>query len=934
MKEAAVGMEALASAGFDVNEIMAAMPGMLDLAASGGVDLATAADIASSTLRGFGLEANQAAHVADVLARAAADTNAGIQDTGQAMEYVAPVARSMGLSLEEVTAAIGEMANSGIRGSQAGTTLRSALTRLANPSGEAGELMKKLGFSAYDSTGKMLPLKDIIGKLQGSMKGLSEQQKQQAIATIFGQEAMSGMLTLIQAGPSELDKLTNSFKNSDGSAKEMATTMKDNLKGAWDELTSAVEGAMIAIGDRLTPMLRTLTETINNLVNWFNGLSDAQKDMAVKIALIVAAIGPVLLIVSKVIAIVGGLITVFSTISGAITVVTTGAAAATPAIAALASVFTVLTGPVGIAIAIISAFAVAAYLIYKNWEPIKNFFIDLWTGIKNTFSSTWESIKAYLSEAWNNIKIYLNEAWQGAKDSLNSFWEWIKGFFAKWGVEILATIAPFIGIPLLIIKHWDEIQSKLSEVWNNIKSAASNIWVGIKDFFISLFTTIKNAVLGKVEEIKQSLIDRFGTTFNILGMALENLRSAFSDIWEGIKNIVLGAVLVIIDAIRGDWDKLRSDLAQILDNIKAAFTSAWISIQTAISQIMIAIKLELTLIWINIKSFFINLWNEIKANFVEISTSIKNIAIEIWTNIINFLIDVWNKIKNNAIVAWTSLKDNVTNIITSTSNWIKNTWSYIVEWFSTLPSRLYKKATDMFESFKSATKIKINETKDAIVSGIEASISYLASLPGRMYQKGADIFNSLKNGISSTYSSIKSSINSGIDNAINYIKSLPSQMYQFGVNIMQGLLNGIKNMIGKVKQIVEDLAEMITEKIRNALGIHSPSVVMEKLGGYTGEGFAVGLQDSLGLIKNAVKSMSSEVTGIDANVPSSKLALAGSQYGTHSISETSTSTKNDRITQPLFIIEKFYNNTDKDIENLAYELEFYRQRVSMGKGGS
>ena len=185
--EASNAMSELASAGFTTSEIMSAMPGLLDLAASGNVDLATAAGIASSTLRGFGLEASETAHVSDVLAEAAARTNAGITDTGEAMKYIAPVASAMGISIEEVTAAIGLLSNAGIQGGQAGTVLRSALSRLASPSAEAAELMGQLGFNAYDAQGKMLPLKDIIGNLETATAGLTDEQKQNAIVTIFGQ---------------------------------------------------------------------------------------------------------------------------------------------------------------------------------------------------------------------------------------------------------------------------------------------------------------------------------------------------------------------------------------------------------------------------------------------------------------------------------------------------------------------------------------------------------------------------------------------------------------------------------------------------------------------------------------------------------------------------------------------------------------------------
>ena len=161
--EAAAGMENLASAGFTVNEIVEAMPGMLDLAASSGEDLATSADIAASTLRGFGLDASEAGHVADVLAQNAAATNAAVSDTGEAMKYIAPLANTVGLELEEVAASIGIMADSGIKGSQAGTTLRGALSRLAKPTDPMITKMDQLGLSFYNADGTMKSLSEMVG---------------------------------------------------------------------------------------------------------------------------------------------------------------------------------------------------------------------------------------------------------------------------------------------------------------------------------------------------------------------------------------------------------------------------------------------------------------------------------------------------------------------------------------------------------------------------------------------------------------------------------------------------------------------------------------------------------------------------------------------------------------------------------------------------
>lgn len=199
-KESATGMENLASAGFNTKEIMAAMPGLLDLAAVSGGDVAMASENAATALRGFNLDASQSGHVADVFAKAAADTNAEVGDMGEAMKYIAPVANSMGFSIEEVSAAIGIMSDAGIKGSQAGTSLRGALSRLAKPTDEMQSKMDELGLSFYDSEGKMKPLKDQIGMLKDAFKGLTPEQQQNALVTLYGQESLSGMMALIDKG--------------------------------------------------------------------------------------------------------------------------------------------------------------------------------------------------------------------------------------------------------------------------------------------------------------------------------------------------------------------------------------------------------------------------------------------------------------------------------------------------------------------------------------------------------------------------------------------------------------------------------------------------------------------------------------------------------------------------------------------------------------
>lgn len=255
-QEAAAGMENLASAGFSVADIMSAMPGLLDMAAVSGGDVGAAAEIAANALNGFDISAENAAHIADVFARAAADTNAETLDMGEAMKYVAPVAHAMGLSLEETAAAIGIMSDAGIKGSQAGTSLRGALARLAKPTTAMSAVMNELGISFYDAQGNMLPLEEQVVMLKDSFAGLTQEQQNNALVTLFGQESLSGMMALIEAGPDKLDSLTTSLINSDGAAKQMATTIQDNLKGDVEALSGSFETLGIQIFERFNLPLR------------------------------------------------------------------------------------------------------------------------------------------------------------------------------------------------------------------------------------------------------------------------------------------------------------------------------------------------------------------------------------------------------------------------------------------------------------------------------------------------------------------------------------------------------------------------------------------------------------------------------------------------------------------------------------------------------
>lgn len=310
--EAAEGMNYLAASGFDANQIMAAMPGMLSLASAGSVELGEAASIASNILNGFGLEAAEAGRVADVLAKSAAATNAGVTDMGEAMSYVAPVAKSTGLSLEEVSAAIGILSNAGIQGSMAGTTLRSAISSLLTPTSEAQEIMDRLGVSVKDSSGKMLPLNEIVGQFEKS--GLSAADAM----TIFGDRAGPGMLALVQQGQGGLVDLTAELKNSEGAATEMALIMESGPGGAFRTLEGSIEDLAITFGDTLIPAILPFLDLLKDLANWLSSLDKNTLTIIVMVAAFAAAMGPVLIVLGMLISSIGTIITIIPALGAAL----------------------------------------------------------------------------------------------------------------------------------------------------------------------------------------------------------------------------------------------------------------------------------------------------------------------------------------------------------------------------------------------------------------------------------------------------------------------------------------------------------------------------------------------------------------------------------------------------------------------------------------
>lgn len=281
--EAASAFKYMAMAGWDTNDMLSGISGVMNIAAASGEDLATTSDIVTDALTAFGLSAKDSSHFADILAQASSRSNTNVGLMGETFKYVAPVAGALGYSAEDCAVAIGLMANSGIKASQAGTALRSLFTRLAKPTDTVAAAMEKYNITLTDANGNMKPLSTLMSEMRDRFSGLSEAQKANLAATLAGQEGMSGLLAIVNSSDDDFKNLTDSINNADGASERMAKTMQDNLKGSFTIFKSTVESAAISIGKKLTPEVRKFVDTGTSLVKKFNDMSDAEKTNVVNI---------------------------------------------------------------------------------------------------------------------------------------------------------------------------------------------------------------------------------------------------------------------------------------------------------------------------------------------------------------------------------------------------------------------------------------------------------------------------------------------------------------------------------------------------------------------------------------------------------------------------------------------------------------------------
>lgn len=447
--EAANGMEYLAMAGMNTEQVIATIPHALNLAAAGNLDLATSADILSNIMSGMGLTAEESGRAADVLAATAAGANTDIEALGEAMKYVAPIAKTMGYSFEETSAAIGILGNAGIASGQAGTSLRAIMTRIASDKG-ANETLKELGVATTDANGEMRSLTDILSDLHTKTKGLSSDSQIEIFKDIAGAEAMGALSVLVDGVANDsLPQLIDKLNEADGAVNAMADIKMEGFDGAVKRLSSAFESFMISIGE--TGALDMVTGAIEKLAGWVKALGEANPSLlkfGVVIGVILAVIGPLLIGI-------GMLISAVTAIGGAMALVSLPVLGIVAAIAAVIAI--------GVA-------------LYANWDTIKAKATEIWGGIKDYVSTKVEELKSSVIAKFEALRAGAVAKWEALKQSASAAFEAIRAMIvgrimamanaARNGLNVLVQV--FSTVKSRILAAFGAAGTMLVQIGRNI----------------------------------------------------------------------------------------------------------------------------------------------------------------------------------------------------------------------------------------------------------------------------------------------------------------------------------------------------------------------------------------------------------------------------------------------------------------------------------
>lgn len=694
--EAAEAMNYMAMAGWKTEDMLGGIEGVMNLAAASGEDLATTSDIVTDALTAFGLSAKDSGHFADILAAASSNANTNVSMMGETFKYCAPIAGALGFSAEDTAEAIGLMANAGIKSSQAGTALRTIMNKLAGDVKISGKAIGDVTIATTNADGSMRDLSDILADCRSAFGNLTESEKAQAAESLVGKNAMSGFLALMNAGEGDIEKLSSAIDNCDGSAEKMAMTMQDNLAGQLTILKSQLQELAISFGDILMPAIRSIVSKLQGFVDKLNGMDEGTKRTIVTIALLVASIGPLLIIIGTTISKIGVAMQGFVKLANGVSKLKVAIQGGTGVLGKLGAALGGVSAPVLAVVAVIAVLVAAFVHLWRTNEGFRDAIIGTWTRIKDTISGFCQGIVDRLNALgfqFTDIVDVLKTVWDGFCQILAPVFEGVFNHIANILSTVTGVITGILDVFIGIFTgNW-------SQAWTGVKEIFSSIWNGISSFFTNILNVIKG--------VADVVLGWFGTSWNEVWTNIKTffegiwngIVSFFTGIWETIKNIVQTGIMLIGSILEAAVDIITLPFCFIWENCKEIIITVWDSIKSKVTTVINAVASVISTVMNAIKTVFTTVWNAIKTVVTTVVNAIKSVVTT-----------VFNAIKSTATTVWNAVKTAVTTPV----NVIKNTVTTV---FNSVKSTV----TSIFNGIKSTATSVWNGIKSAITTPIEAA---------------------------------------------------------------------------------------------------------------------------------------------------------------------------------------------------------------------
>lgn len=739
--EAANALSYMSLAGWDTQQMVKGLKPVLNLASAGQMDLAQASDIVTDMMSMFGLEAEQAGRATDVFAVAQANSNTTVSQLGEALKKSGSAAAAAGQSLEDTSAILGVLANNGIKGSEAGTALNAMFRDLQAAAVDGKVAIGDTSVAVYDANGNMRSMVDIIADVEKATEGMTQEQKHNALASIFQQRSLKGMNTLLNSGSGELKKLQGELNNSTGAAQTMADEMDNNLKGSFMKLKSAMEDIGIAISQMTSGPLKAIVDWAKDLALKFQELSPHAQQLIVIFGAVAAAIGPLLWIFGSIIQKIPAVITGFKLLGVA---------------------FGAITSPVGVVIAGITAIVgVFIYLwktneqfreaVISTWTIIKAYAIQIWNGIKDGIQQAWEALITYLQPAIQAVADFVKDVWGG----LVSWWQEHNEMFRQAATNV------WNAIKTVVIVSMKAIQFVMQYVWPLIEMIVRLAWDGIK-----------NVIQGAIDVIT-GIIQFFAAL----------LTGSWTELWEAVKQILKGAVQFLWGLIEL-WivGKILTAIKAFMVAVKTVFSTGWAFIKNIFSTVLSWIGGHVNTVFSAISAKISSVMGAIKGVISSILNAIKSIFSTVLNFIKSIVSTVFNAIRSNISSVLSAVRSTVSSILSS----IKSTFSNI------------------FNSLRGIVTRAFGNVRSAVSSGMRSALNAVRSFFGSFASAGRNIVQNIANGIRNAIGLVTSAISNVTQAIRNFLpfsppkdKSSPlTDIHKNGIGtqIAAGIIRGQKEV--------------------------------------------------------------------------------------------------------------------------------------------